>query len=64
MNFHLEVYSGDDYLGAVRLSNRYAQALIGGEVYPFSRVEDACVALLALTNRGALNEAAKKKEET
>lgn len=46
MNFHLEVFSGDEHIGVVRLTGRYAQAIVGNQVYPFKNVEDACVALL------------------
>lgn len=53
MQFQLEVYAADDHLGTVILHNRYAQALINGEAYPFKNVEDACVCLLALANKEA-----------
>lgn len=54
MQFQLEVYSGDEHLGSVVLHNRYAQAIINGETYPFKNVEDACVCLLAVANKEAM----------
>ena len=61
-NFHLEVYSGDEYLGAVRVAGRYAQMLVGSETYPFKSIEDACVALLALQNQASVINARKEKK--
>jgi hypothetical protein len=63
MQFHLEVYSGDDWLGGVRVNGRYAQMVINGEVYPFRSIEDACVALMALhVQKQAYGKAAAKQE--
>lgn len=60
MSFLLEVYYGDDHIGAITLNGRYVHMVVDGERYPFRAVEDACVALLALQNRAALD--AKEKE--
>ena len=60
MQFQLEVYTGDDHLGTVVLHNRYAQAVIGGETYPFRSAEDACVALYMAQQIALANEEKNK----
>ena len=51
MTFTLEVYGRDEeHLGTVVLADRYAQAILEGEAYPFRNVESACMALLAWHN--------------
>lgn len=60
-NFHLEVYTGDEYLGVVRVAGRYAQMVIGSESYPFRTIEDACVALLALQHQACVINAKTQK---
>jgi hypothetical protein len=54
VTFTLEVYGRDEeHLGTVITAERYAQAILEGEAYPFRNVEAACMALLAWHNARA-----------